>query len=661
MGFNPKRMFVGLASLAVIIPTLAACGQTKPLIQTVVVQAPTTPPQIVTQVVTQVVKETAAPVGTPSSAAEPYTTKHPVLGDLRVRQAIAYCTNRPELIKSVYPFLSAEDQAKLVMDTFIPPGHWALATENITKYPFDVEKGKALLDEAGWKLKNADDTVRTNADGESLSLSFTTTNAEFRKTWSAVFIKQMADNCGMQLIPTYAPGSWWFGSTTGLRRREFEMGAYAWVGQPDPGGNTLYACNQIPLGSNGWQGQNYMGWCNDTASKAIIAANNTLDRAERIKQYAIAQTEFTKDMVSLPLFNRSEGTGANKNLVNFKPDPTDYYTHNIAEWELKGGGDTVVLAFTQEPASMWSLIESSAVQRTANYLVSITDRANTQLSYDYQPISLKQLPNLANGGAKNDTIEVKAGDKVWNSAGEAVELKPGVELVDADGKPTKYVTGTVKMKQLKVTFEYLDGIKWQDGQPLKKADFELGLKIDCDKDSGATTFQVCDSRAGVEFVSDTSYVVTYLPGVQWPDYSIYTLTAYPAHQVIADGTYKGKTLADVPVKDWSALKEIVETPLSNGPYSLKEWVKGQKMVFEANPNYFKGTPKIKNVIIQIVADTNQAVAQLLTGDVDVVGTETLGAGAEVQTVLDAAKAGKVQGYIIPNPTWEHIDFNLFTK
>jgi hypothetical protein len=55
------------------------------------------------------------------------------------------------------------------------------------------------------------------------------------------------------------------------------------------------------------------------------------------------------------------------------------------------------------------------------------------------------------------------------------------------------------------------------------------------------------------------------------------------------------------------------------------------------------------------------VAALLTGNVDVLGTETLGAGAEVESVINAAAAGKVQVATLASPTWEHMDFNLFVK
>ena len=101
-------------------------------------------------------------------------------------------------------------------------------------------------------------------------MKFTTTTAAFRQTWAAV-AEQNLLGCGIQMIRQHVPASWWFGDTTGLARRDFELGAYAWVGESDPKGRTLYACDQIPLPSNNWEGQNYMGWCNKTASDAIVA------------------------------------------------------------------------------------------------------------------------------------------------------------------------------------------------------------------------------------------------------------------------------------------------------------------------------------------------------------------------------------------------------
>lgn len=590
-----------------------------------------------------------------SSGAEEYTTPHPILSDVRVRQALAYCIDREALIASVYPYV--EDGSELLMDSFLPKTHWAYKGPYTDMPMYDPEKGKALLEEAGWT--QGDGPVRTNANGDSLVLKFTTTSAQFRQTWSAVMIQNLAA-CGVQIIPTYAPASWWFGDTTGLARRDFELGAFAWVGQADPSGRTLYACDQIPLPSNNWEGQNYMGWCNPTASDAIVKANNTLVRDERIAAYDIVQQEFAKDVVSIPVFQRAEAEAWSANLTGIRPDATEYATTNLQEWALSDGGDTIVIGMTQEPDSMWSLVSSMAAQR-------LVDRPAvgvlySQYNYDFQPGLQGELSTLESGLAVNEVVEVTAGDKVYDATGAPVELAAGVKVIDSEGNEVEYSgEGAVKMNQLTVNYK-LNPFTWSDGTPGSVADMKLGVDIDCNRDSGATSYDLCD-RIG-DIATDVTYsdselamTIKWLPGNQYPLYYLYPFSIYPSQRVLSDG----RVLADVPAAEWVTLPEIAERPLSYGPYVIKEWNKGQSIVLEANP-YYEGEVATPNVIFVFVADTNQAVAQLLNGDVDYLDDSTLGAGAEVQTVIDAAEStGAVQYDISGSATWEHIDINLFTK
>lgn len=654
-----SRILAVLSVLLVAAFLLSACQpQTVEVIKTVEVPVEKQVEVIKTQIVEQKVVQTQVV----EVAKKAFTTPHPILSDLKVRQAIAYCANRPEIIASVYPWATDDVKKELLMDTNIPRISWAFyGGDEVQKYPFDVEKGKALLDEAGWKVAAdaPEGTVRGKDDGSRLSLKLTTTSAEFRKTWTAVFINQMKA-CGIEILPLYAPASWWFGSTTGLRHRDFELGAYAWVGESDPKGQTLYACNQIPTPDNGWAGQNYMGWCNQKASDAINAANNSLVKEERQAQYKTFQIEFAKDMISLPMFQRAEGNAATKALENFKPSPTEYYPWNAYQWSRTDGGDTLVLAESQEPATMWTLIESSASQRIPAWLVQ--EQSYSQVDYDYQPRLLKQLSTVESGLAKINEVDVKEGDPVVDSSGTPTDadgnlltLKAGVKVKDASGAEVDYTGGTVKMKQLVVTYQWQDNLTWSDGEKVKKEDFELGYKIDCDPKSGAVDYSTCQSIQGVDFTSDTEYTVTYKPGYFQSLSFLPPVGFYPAHQKLSDG----RLLKDVPVADWSALPEIAETPLGVGPYVLKTWEKGVKMELEANPYYWQGADnlKIKKITILFIQDTNQAVAQLLTGDVDVIGSETLGAGPEVETVLK--NQNKLQVLIEPSATWEHIDINLW--
>lgn len=624
-----KNRLMLVASLLMIVGMVLAACQPAPV-------APET--VVVTEIVTQEVER------------EAFTTPHPILGDLRVRQAISYCTNKIDLIKSVYPLISEEAQQSLIMNTMIAPSHWAYAgDENITIYPYDPEQGKALLEEAGWTLQEGAD-FRTNAAGEELALKFTTTTATFRQTWAAIFEQQMAE-CGIRIVRLHAPASWWFGDTTGLARRDFELGAYAWVGQADPGGQTLYACDQIPSPANSWEGQNFPGWCNEAASAAIKKANNTLVKQERIDNYKILQQEYTKDVPTIPLFNRTETFAAAAELSGFAPTPgQEYYIYNVADWEI-AGRDTIVIGFTQEPASLFGLVEDAFVAQLALYL--LRPGHATSLNYDFQPVLVKELPTLESGKTTNNDVEVSEGTMVVDANGDVVELAAGVSVINAAGETVEFTGGTVTMKQLVSTFELVDGLTWEDGTPVSAADLELNYKINCDPESGATSFITCDKTASVEFF-EVGYTHTWIPGVQDPLYFLPIWGAYPSHQVLADG----RVLADVPAAEWATLPEVAEAPLSYGPYRLVEWVKGEKLVYEANPYWVFGAPKTPNLVIQIITPES-AEALLIGGEVDLLASETL---VGITEALAAAEAdGVIKTYVIPGGTWEHIDLALFIR
>jgi ABC-type transport system substrate-binding protein len=653
-----KKLSVLLSIVMIASMLLSACATpaapSVPQVVTQIVEKEVEVEKVVTQVVETVKEVEVEKVVTQmveAAGTEDYTTPHPILSDVNVRRAIAFCLDRDALVASVYPYV--EDGAALVMDSFLPKTHWAYSGPYTDMPMFDPEAGKALLDEAGWTLPEGA-AVRVNADGVQLAIKYATTNAQFRQTWSAVMVQNLAD-CGIQILPQYVPGSWWFGDTTGLARRDFELGAFAWVGQVEPAGRTLYACSQVPLPSNNWEGQNYMGWCNETASTAIVQATNTLVREDRIAAYNIVQQEFAKDVVSIPVFQRAEAEAWSANLEGIRPDANEYATANLHEWTLADGGDTIVIGMTQEPDSMLALVSSMAAQR-------LVDRPAKGLiystyDYDFQAVLQDGLSTLESGLAENNTVQVTAGDMVYNAAGDTVELAAGETLIDATGTSVEYDgSSTVDMLQLKVTYKLLP-YTWSDGVAGTVADMELGTNFDCDPESGATTFITCDAVLEKEFATDAlEMTLTYAPGFQDPTYFAYPFNIYPSHQVIADG----RNLVDVPAAEWTTLPEIVETPLSFGPYYITEWVKGQSITLAQNPHY-AGAVATPNVIFVLVADTNQAVAQLLNGDVDYLDDSTLGAGAEVQTVIDAANStGAVQYEISGSSTWEHIDINLFT-
>jgi len=646
MSRNRILLVVGL--LVAFSMMLAACGPT-----TTAVSGSTQVP------VTVVVP------ATPEPAKPSFSTPHPILGDLRVRQALAYCTDKLSLIKAAYPLNPEDQNPKLVMNTFIPTSQWAYAgDDNITIYPFDQEKGGQLLDEAGWTM-NEDTGYRQNANGDQLVLHFTTTNATFRQTWAAVWEKQMGA-CGILIIRQHVPGSWWFGDTTGVKRRDFELGAFAWVGQADPGGQTLYACDQIPTVENNWLGQNDMGWCNQLASDNIKIANNTLIQADRKAAYTITQQEFTKDVPSIPLFNRASYYAWNKNFAGLEitPGDQDYYMWNANDWTITDEAgqpkDTIVLGFTQEPSTLFQPVVDAYVAKAAGIFVS--GMAYTSMNFDFQAREMKALATIENGLATNSDVEVKAGDSVVDVNGNIVVLdaaaSPAQEVNDATGNKVTYTGQPLTMKQLVVKYEFLDNLTFSDGVPLAQEDLELGYKVQCDKEVGATSYILCDMVKDIAF-NGLSYTITWWPGRQDPLYFLAPFGWYPAHQVVtSEGAFKGQMLKDVPPKDWSTLPEIAEKPMDVGPYMLTEWKKGEFMKFEVNPYFYGTAPKTKYIYIQYITPEN-AEAQLLGGQVDMLDSTTLVSMSK--TLKEAGDAGTVTVFVAVSATWEHIDINLFLK
>ncbi len=82
---------------------------------------------------------------TASAAAVPPRLPHPLLGDVRIRRALALCTDRGALIQSIYGPLTPAERQLLRMDTFLPKRHWLYTAPPAEfRYPFDPAQGRSL-------------------------------------------------------------------------------------------------------------------------------------------------------------------------------------------------------------------------------------------------------------------------------------------------------------------------------------------------------------------------------------------------------------------------------------------------------------------------------------------------------------------------------------
>lgn len=64
------------------------------------------------------------------------------------------------------------------------------------------------------------------------------------------------------------------------------------------------------------------------------------------------------------------------------------------------------------------------------------------------------------------------------------------------------------------------------------------------------------------------------------------------------------------------LRGFCQRPIGTGPYKLVEWIKDDRVVFEANTDYWGGTPQIKRLVIRPIPEGAARVAALQAGDID---------------------------------------------
>ena len=198
------------------------------------------------------------------------------------------------------------------------------------------------------------------------------------------------------------------------------------------------------------------------------------------------------------------------------------------------------------------------------------------------------------------------------------EVNDNFEIID-----TGVATLNVDAKNKKATIKIKDGIKWSDGVPLTADDIIYAYEVLGSKDYtgirytkeyqkviGMNDYHSGKSKtiSGVKKIDDKTVEISFSEMGQ----SIFSggnglmANALPKHY-----------LKDVPIKNLVSSDKIRTKPVTLGPYNLVKISRGESMEFVANPYYYKGKPKIKRAILQVV-NPQSIVAALKAGKYDYV-------------------------------------------
>ena len=184
-----------------------------------------------------------------------------------------------------------------------------------------------------------------------------------------------------------------------------------------------------------------------------------------------------------------------------------------------------------------------------------------------------------------------------------------------------------------ITFKIRQGVKFQDGSSLTADDVAFSLNRAIEKyQSDLFTASFKEARV----IDDTHVILDLL----YADIAALALLTNGNNCIVSKAIVES-------VGDENYTNAICGT----GPYKLLDWTKGSKLTFEANGDYWKGAPPVKNLELRILKEATTALVALQTGDVDQVfnlGTFDLDAAKQ-----DAALAFQE----IPSTTIWSIGFN----
>jgi len=247
-------------------------------------------------------------------------TSHPPLDDVRVRQAIKYAIDK----KGMLDTLTFGQQTIATED--IPNWMWAY-NPNVTMFPHDVQKAKALLESAGYAL-GADHIMTKN--GQRLSLLLVTNVSNVTRRKASVLIQNDLHQAGIDVQIKYFDGATLFApAPLGiLQSGKFDLGLAGWFAGVDPDDSSQLMCKNKPPG-----GYNYSRYCSAKMDAAQAQALTNYDQATRKKAYAQIQQLQATDAPQIYFWYRRQAEAINPDLKNFDPNPV-VESWNAYQWSI---------------------------------------------------------------------------------------------------------------------------------------------------------------------------------------------------------------------------------------------------------------------------------------------------------------------------------------
>ena len=203
--------------------------------------------------------------------------------------------------------------------------------------------------------------------------------------------------------------------------------------------------------------------------------------------------------------------------------------------------------------------------------------------------------------------------------------------------------GGISKDGLTITYHLRKNAKWQDGVPVTSRDVKFTWEAIMNRSNNVLSHHGYDQIASMDTPDDHTVVMhmkrVFPPAVD----TIFGESDQPYRILPSHLLAKYPNLNNVPFN---------AAPVGSGPFKFARWERNDRIVLDANPDYFLGAPKLKQLVIRIVPDANTEQSLLETNDVDLALEAT---GSLYNNVRNDTHLVR---QLVKAPVWVGLVFNL---
>ena len=228
---------------------------------------------------------------------------HPSLKRKPVRRALLLGIDRVALARALYGQVDSRYPAS---DSAVFLTGSAPYRSNWSEYRFRPQDSRRLLEQQG--CRRGSDGIYV-CEGGRISLRLATLSGDPRRQQAVEAVQRQLRQAGIDIVPTYAPGSTLFDQI--VPSGSFDLVLFSYIKDPAGSGDSfgLYGCGGE---------QNYGGYCQRLVSRELDQARRILDASRQARLLNRVDAQLAKDVPVIPLYQNPVVAASNAKVRNVR-------------------------------------------------------------------------------------------------------------------------------------------------------------------------------------------------------------------------------------------------------------------------------------------------------------------------------------------------------